>query len=56
MRTIEIVKKDQDDVCYQLGYHVAMVEQYKAKMFTLAKEAYALEAKLKEEEKKDEPE
>lgn len=43
MRTLEEVKKDQDQALLELGFHVAKVEQAKAKVFMLADEADKLQ-------------
>lgn len=39
MRTIDVIKKEQDQALLELGFHVARVEQAKARVFILAKEA-----------------
>ena len=43
MRTLEEVKKEQDQALLELGFHVVRVEQLKGKVFMLAAEAEKLQ-------------
>lgn len=52
MRTIEAIKKDQDQAIFQYGAHMALAEQWKVKVLKLAEEAALLHATTKQEKEK----
>lgn len=57
MRTIEEIKKDQDEAIFKLGAHTALAEQFKTKVIQLADEANNLPPvkPVKPEEPKSQP-
>lgn len=50
MRTIEEIKKEQDEAIFKLGAHTALAEQFKNKVLQLAIEADALNSMPRPEE------
>lgn len=42
MRSLEEIKKEQDQAIYNLGTHMVLSEQWKAKILALAEEANQL--------------
>lgn len=55
MRTIEEIKKEQDEAIFKLGAHTALAEQFKNKVLQLAIEADASNSMPRPEEPVDEP-
>lgn len=54
MRTIEEIKKDQDQAIFELGAYIANSERLKWRIFKLAQEAEDLEKQTEKKEEKNE--